>query len=73
VKAEERSENVLDESDMSFLERGYDPSRMITSTPRASQDREIRWAESIYEDARRQGPDENEMMDVSENDFSPSP
>jgi hypothetical protein len=69
----DQAESTLnDTADTSFHERGYDPSRMITSTPRASQERELLWAQSIHAEAQRRGPEDfEEQMELSENDFSP--
>lgn len=74
-----RNENIGEMSfnetgETSFFERGYDPSRIITSTPRASQERELRWSESMRIESQKRIEDDigDEAM-ITEEDFNISP
>ena len=56
----------------SFLARGYDPARIVTSTPRASQEREIRWAQSLQQGSHENEPVDDDVMDITD-EFGHSP
>ncbi|CAK5016241.1 unnamed protein product [Meloidogyne enterolobii] len=60
--------------DSSFHERGgFDPERIVTSTPRASQEREVQWLQAVSSNS--QVTEEVEMSEdistICEHDFSP--
>nr|CAD2128714.1 unnamed protein product [Meloidogyne enterolobii] len=66
--------SLNDTMDTSFHERGgFDPERIVTSTPRASQEREVQWLQAVSSNS--QVSEEVEMSEdistICEHDFSP--
>lgn len=67
------SNSLNDTIDTSFHERGFDPDRIITSTPRPSQEREVQWLQAVSSNSRITEEVEmsEDITEICEHDFSP--